>query len=170
MRAGRLCQAVAHVRQRGKAKAVGCLWWIAVEQSGFPRDAGERCPAVSMDPGLVGEETPDRVVFVVVQAGGGDLDLSAGDDRHPLGVVGELAVNSLPEGVCCGRVSLPRCVARPRPRRSSSPRPRLLRRQGGTLVEAAALGRIQQRRVPDPRRRGSRSTTARSPASPASAV
>ena len=47
-----------------------------------------------MHPGLVGEEAPDRVVFVVVQAGGDDLDLSGGDGRDPLGVVGQLAVNS----------------------------------------------------------------------------
>ena len=56
------------------------------------------------DPGLVGEEAPEGVVLVVVEAAGGEFDFWVGDGWDPGGGVGELAVDGFPDGSGLGRI------------------------------------------------------------------
>jgi hypothetical protein len=48
---------------------------------------------VLSEPALIGEEAPDGVVFVVVKAVGGEVDLSRSYGGRPDGCVGQLSID-----------------------------------------------------------------------------
>src|SRR5215467_6959334 len=66
--------------------AAGRVAWLRRGRSGLT------------EPGLVGEETPDRVELVVAHPPGDHVDIALGGVRHPDGRVGDLAVDRRPEG------------------------------------------------------------------------
>jgi len=60
------------------------------------------CGLELTEPGLIGEESPHRVVFVVPQAPGDEVNFAIVYGWHPCCVVGELAVDGCPQGNCPG--------------------------------------------------------------------
>src|SRR5262249_58428640 len=67
-------------------RAAGRVAWLRRGRSGLT------------EPGLVGEETPDRVELVVAHPPGDHVDIALGGVRHPDGRVGDLALDRRPEG------------------------------------------------------------------------
>jgi hypothetical protein len=76
---------------------------VDVARSGCGNSRGEykRCPLGRLfEPALVGRESPDGVVFIVVQAARCELDIAGRDGRCPDGGVSEAPVNRLPDCLC----------------------------------------------------------------------
>ena len=57
------------------------------------------CGLELTEPGLIGEESPHRVVFVVPQAPGDEVNFAIVYGWHPCCVVGQLAVDGCPQEI-----------------------------------------------------------------------